>query len=204
MGKRRMRQLLLCCAAFLATWGTCVRGQEVVNDPHLLGTSMVIRGLKMYVFGGMGTNSTAPSDVLWEFDLGTRLWTAVTPSSNDKPPGRMFHSAVMSYDGRYMIVYGGIACFSRIQMVSLEKGLKEYHMQQDSIEYSSAMEDVWIFDFVTNMWSELSPSQYARRPTCPTAEGVTKLEGSSGRQVGRSWINAIVVGLSVTLLSYLH
>jgi len=39
---------------------------------------------------------------------------------------------------QYMIVYGGVGCFSRIQMVSLEKGLKEYHMQQDSIEVTPA------------------------------------------------------------------
>ena len=37
-----------------------------------------------------------------------------------------------------MIVYGGLACFNRIQMVSLEKGLKEYHMQTDSIEVARA------------------------------------------------------------------
>ena len=89
-----------------------------------------------------------------------------------------------------MVIYGGVACFSRIQMVSLEKGLKEYHMQQDSLEvrslhhritaidpvasggaapvqclrqlrplsvqYSSALEDVWMFDFVTRMWTEVN------------------------------------------------
>merc|ERR1712100_479109 len=148
----------------------------------------------MYVFGGMGTNSTAPSDVLWEFDLGTRLWTAVTPSSNDKPPGRMFHSATMTYDGRYMVVHGGIACFSRIQMVSLEKGLKEYHMQQDAIEYSTALEDVWMYDFVTRMWTEMSPQRYAGRASCPTAEGVKKLSSSSDRTSTQSWFRTL--GLS--------
>merc|ERR1711998_752752 len=80
--------------------------------------------------------------------------------------------ATLAYDGRYMVIYGGVACFSRIQMVSLEKGLKEYHMQQDSLEYSTALEDVWMFDFVTRMWSELSPQRIRRAAACPTAEGV--------------------------------
>merc|ERR1712100_558748 len=158
----------------------------------------------MYVFGGMGTNSTAPSDVLWEFDLGTRLWTAVTPSSNDKPPGRMFHSATMTYDGRYMVVHGGIACFSRIQMVSLEKGLKEYHMQQDAIEYSTALEDVWMYDFVTRMWSEMSPQRVKRRAVCETAEGVVKLTSGAQQMGGSSWTYAITVSVIVTLTSLQH
>jgi hypothetical protein len=44
------------------------------------------------------------------------------------------HSKFTLCAWQYMVVYGGVACFSRIQMVSLEKGLKEYHMQQDSLE----------------------------------------------------------------------
>merc|ERR1711904_561675 len=135
----------------------------------------------LYVFGGMGTNSTTPQDILWEFDLTTRLWSAVRPASEDKPPGRMFHSATMTHDGRYMVVHGGMACFTRIQMVSLEKGLKEYHMMQDSLEYSNALEDVWMFDFVTKMWIEASPQRYARKANCPTAEGVVKLTSGARR-----------------------
>merc|ERR1712227_386329 len=135
----------------------------------------------MYVFGGLSLNSTTPSNVLWEFDLSSRLWSAMVPTSADRAPGRAFHLATLSEDSRYMIVYGGVACLSRIQMVSLEKGLKEYHMQQDSLEYSSALEDVWMFDFVTRMWTEMSPQRYARRASCPTAEGVKKLSSSSDR-----------------------
>ena len=57
-------------------------------------------------------------------------------------------------------------------MVSLEKGLKEFHVQQDALEvtrmnervsamtsvwwqYSFALEDIWMFDFTTNMWAEV-------------------------------------------------
>merc|ERR1711988_682237 len=91
--------------------------------------------------------------------LGVRHQYAIVGGQNTQQCGQApwpnFHQATMTYDGRYMVIYGGLACFTRIQMVSLEKGLKEYHMQQDSVEYSTALEDVWMFDFVTNMWSEL-------------------------------------------------
>merc|ERR1719231_239306 len=105
-------------------------------------STMVVRGLKMYVFGGMTTNSTIPQNILWQYDMSSRLWTQVTPLSPDKPPGRAFHQSTLTWDSRYLVIYGGIHCFTRIQMVSLEKGLKEYHMQQDSLEYSAALEDV--------------------------------------------------------------
>jgi len=179
-----------------------VSGQDVVNDPQLLGTTMVIRGLKMYAFGGMSTNSTVPQNILWEFDLGTRLWSSMTPASTDKPPGRMFHQATLTYDQRYMVVYGGLSCFMRIQMVSLEKGLKEYHMQQDSIEYSAALEDVWMFDFVTKMWTELSPQRIKRRATCPEAEGVTKLANDSRRRVGAWSIHLWLLPFTVLLAMF--
>merc|ERR1719231_941166 len=154
-------------------------------------STMVVRGLKMYVFGGMTTNSTIPQNILWQYDMSSRLWTQVTPLSPDKPPGRAFHQSTLTWDSRYLVIYGGIHCFTRIQMVSLEKGLKEYHMQQDSLEYTSALEDVWMFDFVTRMWTEMSPQRYARRASCPTAEGVKKLSSSSDRTSTQSWFRTL-------------
>merc|ERR1712167_274597 len=201
MASRRVKLLL---ALLLATILNVIKSQSTVDDPQLLGSTMVIRQTKMYVFGGLSMNSTVPQNIIWQFDLNARSWSSVTPASNDKPPGRMFHSSVMSYDGRYMIVYGGIACFSRIQMVSLEKGLKEYHMQQDSIEYSSAMEDVWMFDFVTRMWTEMSPQRYARRASCPTAEGVKKLSSSSDRTSTQSWFRTLGLSFLVAVLAARH
>merc|ERR1711959_562105 len=195
-----MRPLLRFCGAMMATLAAlcllprCV-AQGTVDDPQLLGSTMVIRRSKMYVFGGMGTNSTVPQNILWEFDMNARSWTWVTPQSEDKPAGRMFHQATMTYDGRYMVIYGGVACFSRIQMVSLEKGLKEYHMQQDSLEYSASLEDVWMFDFVTKMWMEVSPGRYTRARACPTAEGVVKLTSGSNRRVQASWLTMVLIAI---------
>ncbi len=70
-----------------------------------------------------------------------------------------------------MYIHGGVACFQKIQMKSLETGLTEYHTQQDTLEvlhtptayslglqYASAMSDVWVYDFVTKMWLEVHPT----------------------------------------------
>jgi len=172
------------------------RGQT--DDPQLLGSTMVVRGLKMYVFGGMTTNSTIPQNILWQYDMSSRLWTQVTSRSPDKPPGRTFHQATLTWDSRYMVIYGGIHCFTRIQMVSLEKGLKEYHMQQDSLEYTSALEDVWMFDFVTEMWLEVSPQRYTRTADCPTAEGVKKLENGAIHGVSVTiWLQVLLILMSI-------
>merc|ERR1711943_9035 len=106
-----MRPLQRLCGTMMATLAAlcllprCV-AQGTVDDPQLLGSTMVIRRSKMYVFGGMGTNSTVPQNILWEFDMNARSWTWVTPQSEDKPAGRMFHQATMTYDGRYMAFTG--------------------------------------------------------------------------------------------------
>merc|ERR1711871_506106 len=87
-----MRPLQRCCGAMMAALAAlcllprCV-AQGTVDDPQLLGSTMVIRRSKMYVFGGMGTNSTVPQNILWEFDMNARSWTWVTPQSEDKPAG---------------------------------------------------------------------------------------------------------------------
>merc|ERR1711988_598192 len=201
MIKRAMHLSVPLASLLVLFAGVSVRCQETVNDPQLLGTTMVVRGLKMYAFGGLGTNSTTPDNTLWEFDLNTRQWSSITPNSADKPSGRMFHQATMTYDGRYMVVYGGVACFTRIQMVSLEKGLKEYHMQQDSLEYSTALEDIWMFDFVTRMWSEMSPQRIRRVASCPTAEGVEKIESGSARLAQWSWMQLLFVAVVAAMVS---
>merc|ERR1711865_930893 len=143
----------------------------------------------MYVFGGMSTNSSTPVNDLYEFDMTQRLWTVTEFASEDRPPSRMFHAATISADSMYM--YGGISCFQRIQMRSLETGLKEYHMQQDSIEYASGLDDVWAYDFVTKMWLELSPLSVKTRGDCMTADGVTRITAGAAAQ-GVNWISKLV------------
>jgi len=170
-------------------------------DPQLLGTAMVIRqGRYMYVFGGLSTNSTVPTNNMFQFDLNTRLWTEYRTVGTRKPSGRMFHFAQMSNDGRYMIVTGGIACFQRIRSVSLEKGLKEYHMDQDAIEYSTALKDVWMFDFVTKEWMEMNPGveKDHNRGKCPTADGNTKLKSGTMRRASLALLPTLLLAALVS------
>merc|ERR1712072_681954 len=112
----------------------CATAQVDIVDPQLLGTVMVVRGTDAYVFGGMGTNSSA---------------------------------------------------------------------QQDSLEYASGLQDVWMFDFVTSLWIEVSPNNApSRGGKCPTAEGVKKMTSGARSTVAVSpslcllWGIAAVVALT--------
>merc|ERR1712070_534217 len=176
--------------------------ESTTLEPQLLGSSAVVRKAvsKMYVFGGMGTNSTSPINKIYEFDMTQRLWTELIPVGSDVPSGRMFHTASLSSDSRYMYIYGGIACFQIIQMRSLETGLKEYHMQQDSIEYSQGLEDVWVYDFVTNMWLELSPLRTQTRGDCITADGVTRIQSGAGRTQINFFLPILLPILSIWMM----
>lgn len=163
-------------------------GASANGAPQLIGNSMIMRGMNSYIFGGLNKSATVPGNAMYELDFNTRVWSLVTPNSPDVPPGRMFHAATITSDQRRMIIYGGLACFNRIQMTSLEKGLTEFHMQQDSLEYSFGMEDIWSYDFVTKMWAELSPQRYSRAPKCPTAQGVSILSGSAVLTAPLAWL----------------
>jgi len=179
-----------------------VAAQETTLEPQLLGSSAVVRKAvsKMYVFGGLGTNNSTPINKIYEFDMTQRLWSELIPSGSDIPSARMFHTASLSADSRYMYVYGGIACFQIIQMRSLETGLKEYHMQQDSIEYSQGLEDVWVFDFVTNLWLELSPLKTATRGDCASADGVTRIKSGASRQKAHILVSLLLPALTLWAL----
>lgn len=161
------------------------------NAPQLIGNTMVMRHMTSYIFGGLNKSATVPGNALYMFDLNERVWSKVTPVGPDVPPGRMFHTATISSDQRRMFIYGGLACFNRIQMTSLEKGLTEFHMQQDSLEYSFGLEDVWAYDFVTKVWAEISPQRYRREPKCPTAQGVTFVGGSATLTAPLAWLVAV-------------
>merc|ERR1711865_1159770 len=106
-----------------------------------------------------------------------------------------------SADSRYMYLHGGISCFQKIQMKSLETGLTEYHIQQNSIEYAQAMEDVWVYDFVMRMWLELSPLRTQTRGDCVDADGVTVLTSGATRLSGWSMV-PLILAIGVALISY--
>merc|ERR1711959_885171 len=181
-----MLRVLLLGVAMISDMVVRAQDGATIVDPQLLGTTMVIRGSKqVVVFGGIGTNSTSPQNTLWSFDLGSRLWSAITPATETKPPGRLFHSAVLSPDTRYMIIYGGIACFQKIQIRSLDAHVKEYHMQQLSVEYANknnGLTDIWSFDFSTKMWAEINPNRGAKIRKCVETESVEKLSSGAERK----------------------
>lgn len=65
---------------------------------------MVYHGRHLYVFGG-AVDSTLPNDV-YSFDLDSKGWTVVSPTScSEIPSERLFHAAAVLDDAMY--IYGG-------------------------------------------------------------------------------------------------
>jgi len=104
--------------------------------------SMVTASETMYVFGGCGivySLGCPPRDDLWVYDPlasnGTSSgWTRIKPanSSDPWPPARQGHGAV-ALNGS-MLIYGGM---------------------DSNFDY---LNDLWSFDFATQIWTQLSSS----------------------------------------------
>lgn len=96
------------------------RGSSAVYDPvdH-----------RMIIFGGR----TAPADVndIWAFDLGTQLWTDLTPQAGSGPGGRFESDVIYDPVGHRVIVYNGQGIFTFFN-------------------------DVWSFDLTSGTWSEIT------------------------------------------------
>jgi hypothetical protein len=147
------------------------------------GASSIIRGNKLYVFGGMAKGSEQPSSDLLEFDLDARVWSIVKVygSENSKPPGRIFHSSTLLADGKKMFISGGTPCFARIFQKSLSFDdangqyvpmLQHATTETTSIEHSMGFDDVYAFDFDTKQWTQLKASTTARQGDCHAATNV--------------------------------
>merc|ERR1711871_1877650 len=61
--------------------------------PRIMGASMVEYNDYLYIFGGMPYNDTAPTNKIFVFSLKTREWQELTPAGEERPLGRMFHTA---------------------------------------------------------------------------------------------------------------
>lgn len=147
------------------------------------GASSVIRGRKLYVFGGMSKGSEQPSQDLLVFDLDAGVWSVadVYGSADSRPPGRIFHSASLSEDGSKMYVTGGTPCFARIFQKSLSFDdangqyvpmLQHATTETTSIEHSMGFDDVYAFDFATGQWTQLKPPSTDRKRDCHAATNV--------------------------------
>jgi len=137
---------------------------------------------KLYIFGGIQPNSTSPSSTIYLFDLLTREWQILTPNGEDKPLGRMFHSAAIKNDDsgnpEAMVVYGGINCHTRVIITTEEKAVAYYTFSANAIEYQNAMEDIWFFGFTDQVWIEMKTVRTKRRGDCPQAENVKVIGGT--------------------------
>merc|ERR1712070_130733 len=145
--------------------------------PRLLGSSMIEYNNRLYIFGGI-----PPTNKIYTFDLSTRQWQILTPNGEDRPLGRMFHSAAIKLDTfgqpEAMVIYGGINCFSRVVVTTSEVAVAYYTFSNNAIEYQNAMEDIWFFGFQDQVWIEMKTVRTKRRGDCPQAENVAPIAGS--------------------------
>merc|ERR1711934_1117996 len=109
--------------------------------PRLLGASTVFYNDALWVFGGKMPNETNPSGRTFRFDLSAGTWHLLSPAGEDRPIGRMFHSADLSSDGTTMVVYGGLNCFQETSTKTSQVGPVSYNFANSNIEYQLAMED---------------------------------------------------------------
>jgi len=157
--------------------------------PRLMGASMVEYNKELYIFGGIAQNDTAPTNKIFIFSLVTREWQELTPAGEERPLGRMFHSAYIKNSEvtglpEAMIVYGGINCFQRVEISSQEKAVAYYTWSNNAIEYQFAMEDIWFFSFESRYWIEMKPMRTKRRGVCPAAENVQAISGPGCGEAG--------------------
>merc|ERR1711959_472135 len=154
--------------------------------PRLLGASMVEYNNKLYIFGGLAQNQTNPSNKIFLFDLKTREWQELTPSGEERPLGRMFHTAYIRNNNanppqpEAMIVYGGINCFQSVVITSEEQSVAFNTWSNNAIEYKDAMEDIWYFDFASMYWLEMRPLRTRLRGVCPPIAHTQAIKGAEG------------------------
>ena len=74
--------------------------------PGRIGVACAVIGTKFYVFGGRSRNRLFST--LSELDLDTMMWKELEPlSPPENTPMAKMGAAMLSFDNRYLIVYGG-------------------------------------------------------------------------------------------------
>lgn len=162
--------------------------QSAISTPfERFGASTVFNDGKLYSFGGMERGGAVPSNDLLEFDILGKAWSTVAVYGQ-KPPGRFFHSASVSQDGKTMYIMGGTPCFSRIYMKSLEFDdangayvTQRQHATTEalSIEHSQGLDDVYSFTFATKEWKLLKAATNLHALRCKAADNVYFRNGDS-------------------------
>jgi hypothetical protein len=186
-------------------------GQAISTPFERFGATTVVdsKNGKLYSFGGMERGGALPSNDVLEFDIASKRWGGVVSVYGDKPPGRFFHSATVSADGKTMYITGGTPCFSRIYMKSLEfdDSNGQYVTQRQhattealSIEHSQGLDDVYSFTFATRTWKQLKAATDPHVLRCKAASNVFyKNSGDVARPLALTIITAVAT-LLYTLL----
>ncbi len=100
------------------------------------GHSMVYNSVnkKIFLFGGTSDTlyQTSKND-LWMFDYATNNWTELTPTTS--PARRLNFAMAHDSDSQRSILFGG-----------------------NSITAGWELDDTWIYDYQTNEWTDINPS----------------------------------------------
>mmetsp|Transcript_16016 Transcript_16016/g.34847 ORF Transcript_16016/g.34847 Transcript_16016/m.34847 type:complete len:872 (-) Transcript_16016:57-2672(-) len=102
----------------------------------------------LYVFGGELATAEKYHHYkdMWRFDLKTNLWTELIPRGGHAPPSRSGHRCIVWR--HYMVLFGGFF---------------------EALRETRWYDDLWVFDFSSNSWTEMTYSKLATTPPARSA-----------------------------------
>ena len=102
----------------------------------------------LYVFGGELATAEKYHHYkdMWQLDLKTNLWTELIPRGGHAPPSRSGHRCIVWR--HYMVLFGGFF---------------------EALRETRWYDDLWVFDFSANAWTEMTYSKLATTPPARSA-----------------------------------
>lgn len=124
-------------------------------DPSMILPAMAYSSSAQQVFLFGGRNGSTYYSNLYSYSVPLNTWTLISPAGGVQPPGRL--SASFAYDStnNVFLLYGGQGA-------------------------SGVLHDTWIFNPVTNAWTQLEPPQ---SPTISAAPDYARLAYDSDHNV---------------------
>eukprot|EP00943_MAST-04B_sp_MAST-4B-sp1_P001503 g1503.t1 len=117
-------------------------------NPQRFGHCSVIAGESLYVYGGISFKPsndvhTAGSIMtnFQKFNMRTKTWSKVETTGDMQPTARAFHTCNYNASTSSITLFGG----------TNQAGI----LQRKSIMHTCGLGDVWSFNTMTNVWSEL-------------------------------------------------
>lgn len=122
----------------------------IVNSNDTMPTARSESGIatlgdQLLVFGGISYDPPSDHGDLWSYDLSTFMWTQVVPASTSAiPPSRFSHSVTIFESGTtsYFLVFSG----------------RHLNTQSDAKSSWRVLDDLWLFDFSSKLWTIVTPS----------------------------------------------